>query len=249
MPFYIRLTQQDELEDREELFRLYTNLARVAQTLSSSNSSVAKAWVLAAEDFHHSTTLFAYETALRLLVQYLAALPSLPRQLSVLKALSSSLAVDAFSACLRNHSPTNAVELLEQGHGVFWSQLTCLRSPLDDVAASGPEGKTLADQFRRLTSLIRNALDSPGTNQQDRVCRLNLELLFIIRELPGLSRFLLPSLLSDLRRAASGGLVIIVNASKHSCNALVVFADRDPVHIPLSVTKRMFKPCRRSSVH
>ena len=176
-------------------------------------------------------------TALRLLVHHLVALLLLPQHLSVLKALSSSLAVDAFLACLRNHSPTNAVELLEQGRGVFWSQLTRLCSPLDDVISYSPEGKILADQFTRLISLIRNTLNSPGANQHDQLCRLNLELLFNICELPGLSRFLLPSLFSDLRRAASGGLVIIVNASKHSCDVLVVFADGDPVHIPLSVTK------------
>ena len=212
----------------------------MAQTVSSQDLSAAKAWVNAAENSHHPTTLLAYETALRLLVEHLAALPSLPQHLTVFKALSSSLAVDAFSACLRNHSPTSAVELLEQGRGVFWSQLTRLRSPLDDVIVSGSEGKMLAEEFMRLTALIRNVLDSPSTDQHDRVCGLNLELQTVvsnIRRLPGHSRFLLPSLFSDLQRAASGGPVIIVNASKYSCDALVVFVDRDPIHIPLSVSK------------
>ena len=233
--------QLGEQEDREEQFALYTELASLAQTVSSHDLSAAKAWVNAAEDFDHPTKLLAYETALRFLVQHLAALPSLPQHLTILKGLSSSLAVDAFSACLRNNSPTNAVELLEQGRGVFWSQLTRLRSPLDDVVASGSEGKTLADEFTHLTSRIRNAFDSPGTDQHDRVCGLNLELQAVvsnIRRLPGHSRFLLPSLFSDLQRAASGGPVIIVNASKYSCDALVVFADRDPMHIPLSITKQ-----------
>ena len=164
----------------------------------------------------------------------------MPHHLAVLKALSSSLAADAFSACLRNHSLTNAIELLEQGRGVFWGQLTRLRSPLDDVIASGSAGEVLADPFTRLTSLIRNALDSPGPSQHDQVCRLNSELERVvsnIRELPGLSRFLLPPLFSDLQRAASGGPVIIVNASQYGCDALVVSVDRDPVHIPLSITK------------
>ena len=58
-----------------------------------------------------------------------------------------------------------------------------------------------------------------------------------IRKLPGLSRFLLPLIFSDLQRAASGGPVIIVNASKYSCDALVVFLDRGPVHIPLQITQ------------
>ena len=47
-----------------------------------------------------------------------------------------------------------------------------------------------------------------------------------IRQLPTHSRFLLPSLFSDLQCAANGGPVIIVNASKYSCDALF---DRDPM--------------------
>ena len=57
-----------------------------------------------------------------------------------------------------------------------------------------------------------------------------------IRKLPSLSRFFLPSLFSDLQHTGSGGPVI-VNASKYSCDALVILFDRDPVHIPLSITQ------------
>ncbi|KAH0827370.1 hypothetical protein J3R83DRAFT_4019 [Lanmaoa asiatica] len=176
------------------------------------------------KDFRHPTTPLAYDTYLRLLIHHLTSLPSLPQHLTVLKDFTSSIAVDAFSACLRHHSPINAVELLEQGRGVFWSQLARLRSPLDDLA-----------------SLIHNALDSPGPDQHDRACRLNVQLQEVvtgIRELPGLSRFLLPSLFSDLQQAAREGPVIIVNASEYGCDALVVLVDQNPVHIPLSITKR-----------
>ena len=113
-----------------------------------------------------------------------------------------------------------------------------LYSPLEDVIASGPTGKTLADEFTRLASLVRDAVNSPSTDEHERVCHLNLEMQRVvanIRELPGLSRFLLPSLFPDLQRAASGGPVVIVYASQYSCDALVVLLDHDPVHIPLQV--------------
>ena len=128
-------------------------------------------------------------------------------------------AVDAFSACLRKRAPACAVELLEQGRGIFWSQLTRLRSPLDGLIGSGPGGKTLADEFTRLASLICNALNSPGADQHERVCHLNCELQRVmtdIRKLSGLSRFLLPLLFSDLQHAASRGPVVIVNVSEYS---------------------------------
>ena len=88
---------------------------------------------------------------------------------------------------------------------------------------------------------IRNALNSLGPDQHERLCRFNFKLQRVvtdIRELPGVSRFLLPSLFPDLQRAASGGPVIIVNASQNSCNALIVFPDRDSVHIPLQITQQ-----------
>jgi CHAT domain-containing protein/tetratricopeptide (TPR) repeat protein len=235
-----RFTRSKQLQDKEELFGLYAQLVHTPQIVSTMDLYATRSWIRVAEDFQHPTTLLAYETSLRLLIQHLAILPPLPRHLVILKSRTLSLAVDAFSACLRNCSLTNAVELLEQGRGVFWSQLTRLHSPLDNVKASGSAGKSLADEFTRLSSLIRNAINSPGADQHEQLCRLNYEMERVatdIRKLPGLSRFLLPMLFSDLQCAASGGPVIIVNASKYSCDALIVFLDRYPVHIPLQITK------------
>jgi CHAT domain-containing protein/tetratricopeptide (TPR) repeat protein len=235
-----RFRQSQQLQDVEELFSLCAQLVHVPRFVSSIDLSAARTWAQVAEEFQHPTILLAYETSLRLLIQHLAALPSLPRHLVILKNVTSSLAVDAFSACLRKRTPVRAVELLEQGRGVFWSQLTRLHSPLGDVIVSSPEGKTLGDEFSRLAFLIRSAINSPGADQHERLCHLNLELQRVvtsIRQLHGFSRFLLPLPFADLQLAASEGPVIIVNASKYSCDALIVFLDRDPVHIPLQITQ------------
>ncbi|KAF8436264.1 hypothetical protein L210DRAFT_2475882 [Boletus edulis BED1] len=97
------------------------------------------------------------------------------------------------------------------------------------------EGKELAGDFTRLASLIRNTLDSPGGDQHEKLYRLNLELQRVvtnIRQLPGLSRFLLPSLFSDLQRAAHHHQCEQVQLRRARHPAL----DRDPVHIPLQIT-------------
>ena len=234
-----RFTHLGQLKDKEEVFSLYTQLAHVPQIVSSADLSAARTWIHMAHHFQHPTILLAYTTSLRLLTLHLATLPSLPQHLSILKKLTSSLAVDAFSTCIHERALPRAIELLEQGRCVFWSQLTHLRSPLDDVVISGPAGKVLADEFARVALLIRNTLNSPGPDQHERLCHLNFEMHGVVtnvRELPGLSRFLLPSLFPDLQLAASGGPVVIVNASEYSCDALIVLLDRDPVHIPLQVT-------------
>ena len=224
------------------MFSLYAQLVHVSQIVSSNDLSATTAWIHAAEEFRHPTILLVYETSLQLLIQHLTTLASLPRDPVIFTNLTPSLAVVAFSACLRERAPARAVELLEQDRGVFWSQLTCLHSPLEDVVVSSPAGKALADEFTWLGLHIRNVLKSPGADQHERLCHLNLKLERIvtnIRKLPGLSSFLLPSesLFPDLQRAASGGPIIIVNASKHGCDALIVFLDRDPVHIPLQITQ------------
>ena len=240
---HTRFTRSEQAEDREALFSLYLQLVDIdlLQMVSSSDLSAARVWIRVAERFQHSSTLLAYETSLRLLVGHLSTLPSLPRHLDLLKKATSSLAVDAFSACLRNRALARAVELLEQGRGVFWSQLTRLRLPLDDVIAAGLAGETLADEFSRLTSDIRSALNSSDHDQHDRLYHLNSELKRLvnkIRELPGLSHFLLPLPFSDLQLAASRGPVVIVNASQYGCDALLVLLDQDPAHIPLRITQQ-----------
>ncbi|KAN0082482.1 CHAT domain containing protein [Tylopilus felleus] len=269
---HTRFTRLGLAEDKKALFSLYLQLVDIPQMVSLADLSAARTWISAAETFRHPSTLLAYRTSLRLLVEHLSTLPSLPRHLDLLKKVTSSLAVDTFSACLRNRALSHAVQLLEPGRGVFWSQLACLRLPLffaclrnralqhavelleqgrgvfwsqlarlrlplDDVIASGPAGNELADEFTRLTSHIRSALNS---DQHDRLYLLNNELKRIvtkIRELSGLSHFLLPLPFSDLQRAASGGPVVIVNASQYSCDALVVLLDQGPVHIPLRITQ------------
>ena len=200
----------------------------VPQLVSSSDIPVTRMWIRLAEHFQHPMLLLAYETALQFLIQHLATLPFLPQHHVVLKKLTSSLVVDAFSACLRNHAPARAVEFLKQGHSIFWTQLTCFHTPLHTVMESGLEGKTLAKKFTQLALNIHNTLNIPSPDQHEQLWQLNLKLQQVvtdIRALPGLSRFLLPILFSDLQCAACGGPVIIVNASKYSCDALVVFLE------------------------
>ena len=207
--------------------------------VSSTDLSATWTWVHVAEDFQHPTTLLAYQTFLHLLTHHVATLPPLPQHHTLLKDLTSSLVVDTFSACLRNLSPIHGVELLEQGQGIFWSQLNCLHFLLDDVIASSSTGKPLVDKFTQKTFLIRTALDSPGPDQHDQVYHLKVELQGVItriHKLSGLSHFLLPLSFSELQQAACKGPVIIVNVSKYGCDALIVLVDQHPIHIPLSVT-------------
>lgn len=104
----------------------------------------------------------------------------------------------------------------------------------------------MADESMQLSSSIHHAFGSPCRDWHDRVRHLNIELHRVvtrIREIPGLSHSLLPSLFTDLQRAACGGPVIIPNASQYSCGALILPVHQDPID---HHKRKVSKNCRNS---
>ena len=172
--------------------------------MSSTTLEYSKHLARAAENSKHDSTVLVYRTLLHLIVQRLSSpLPSLPQHLVILKQLTTSIAVDAFSVCIRYGNSLDAVELLEQGRSIFWSQFIRLRTPLDDVIASGDPEKRLVDRFTQLAVLLRMVVDvfPDAKSQHDHACHLNTQLQGIVtetRKLAGFSRFLRSPLFLDL---------------------------------------------------
>ena len=161
---------------------------------------------------------------------------------------------DAAAAALEAHFPELAVEWLEQGRSIVWSQLSQLRTPVDDLRTAHPE---LAAQFERVSYQLEhtgtrdraalneltshsNMVDGLLENQASQHHTLAIErerLLAEIRALPGFERFLLPKTIDQLSSLTHLGPVIFLNASKYRCDALVVVMDSERVvHVPLSNT-------------
>ena len=164
------------IKDRDKLFSLYAELAHVTKTVSSDDLSTAKAWVNAAEDFHHSTTLLTYEMALRLLVHHLVGLPPLRDEIPYIISCSRYI----FGIPSRIGLLEKLLSYLNEAGGVFWSQLTRPRSSLGGVVGPGLAGRTLVNEFARSTSVIRTAFDSPSPDQHDRGRHLSLELQRVV---------------------------------------------------------------------
>ncbi|KAG0693350.1 CHAT domain-containing protein [Suillus ampliporus] len=235
-----RYRQRGALSDRDEAFRLYLQLSFSSHASSRGNLRAAKSWVAYAEEMNHGSSLDAYQTAMKFLDQHVALLSSSLRHFDVIKEATSTLAMDAFSCSLRNGASTTAVELVEQGHAVFWTQLARFRTPLDELSLSGDTGAALAEEFKQLSSHIRKAFDESTEDQSSQIRRLTMQwddVVSRIRMLPDFSRFLLPPIFSDLQKAAEHGPVIIVNASKYSCDAVIILSAHDPVHVPLDITR------------
>ncbi|KIK43349.1 hypothetical protein CY34DRAFT_717558 [Suillus luteus UH-Slu-Lm8-n1] len=228
---------QSRSSDMDEAFSLYSQLSQQSHPVSRMDIRAAESWIASAEQADHGSVLVAYRTALRFVDQYVAVLAPSSSHFDVVKKAVSSLAMDAFSCCVRRGALTHAVELVEQGRAVLWTQLARLRTPLDDLSASSATGNTLAEEFRKVSLTLRKVFDAK--DESPRIRQLTVQwddVVSRIRRLPDFSRFLLPPLFSDLQKAAECGPVIIVNGSKYSCDVLIITRDRDPVLVPLDIT-------------
>jgi hypothetical protein len=162
----------------------------------------------------------------------------------------AGLAADAAACAVLDGRPELAVELLEQGRSVLWTQALNLRGDLSRLAEQAPE---LAG---RLVS-IQKVLDTPvpdtpsppeppggsvlaaarGRQRQDaaelrrRMARDWDDVVAQVRALAGFEHFLAAIPYAELAAAAAGGPVVIVNASRYGCHALIADAGRERVRV------------------
>ena len=166
----------------------------------------------------------------------------------------AGLTVDAAACAILVGEPESAVELLEQGRSLLWTQILDLRSDLTDLAERAPSLARRLDEIRTvLDAALPEASPSaddgaanaeaaitgvPARQEQAIAHRASLArewdaLLQKVRALDGFEHFLAPVPYTQLRRAASGGPVVVVNASHHGCHALIVTSDHDIQVVPL----------------
>ncbi|OCB86658.1 TPR-like protein [Sanghuangporus baumii] len=161
---------------------------------------------------------------------------------------------------LTNISFLLAVEFLEQGRALLWSQIRGLRIPVDQLSEVN---KGLAERFdgcsHRLETLIASSgsrmsgseTDGGGSRAYDTLRGRNpVEQMFVemrrlsedqeaiineIRQIPGFEGFLRSTSFDVLQQAASEGPVIILNLSEYRSDALIVLSSKDEpcVCVPL----------------
>jgi CHAT domain-containing protein len=153
----------------------------------------------------------------------------------------SGLASHAAASAIRAGRPERAVELLEAGRSVLWAQILNLRTDLTDLAEREPDLAARLDQIRAVldSPLPDPAIEENPTAGDDPSDRLRVaaervtadrrrlareydDLLSQIRGLEKFEHFLAPTPFAQLRTAAIGGPVVIVNTSHYGCHALVL---------------------------
>ncbi|KAH8798075.1 CHAT domain-containing protein [Flagelloscypha sp. PMI_526] len=150
---------------------------------------------------------------------------------------------EAVSAAIRAQELELAVEWMEQGRSIVWSQLRQLRSPVLDLQAAHP---LLAQEFQEVQRSIEmsflrhditNQANTPvdSLEQQAQAHRRNTQrredLLTKIRAEPGFESFLRPQKFSALSKACEGCLVVLLTASEGDCDALIISPSGSITHL------------------
>jgi CHAT domain-containing protein/tetratricopeptide (TPR) repeat protein len=204
-------------------------------------------WIRNAEKYTHSTSLEAYATTIQLLDDYISTTASVSSRHDMMKFFPPTLAVGAASCALRHGEVCRAVELLEQGRTLIWTQMARFRVPIEGLQERGDHADALVKKFRELSYL----LNKPPAELQEGTPRLIVDAEAVrytglldewkktveeIRKLEGFSRFMLPPLFSDLQDAAREGPVILLIASESSRNVIIIPRHHSPINVRLATS-------------
>ncbi|EJC98966.1 uncharacterized protein FOMMEDRAFT_95249 [Fomitiporia mediterranea MF3/22] len=256
-PLSVRFVKFGCTDDLEVCMRLLERATKHKFSSSVVRLDSASRWADLARAFAHSSTSRAYEMAMSLLQRTLIVSPTLHSQHDFLKGKSNykTLSLEAVAYAVEGNRLEEAIEILEQGRALLWSQMRGFRTALDQLMETNRE---LAERFRgvshQLESLATSSEESMSSSkvgnngslgsgvhtvQQSFDDMLKLkrqlsneqeEIIKKIRRLPGFESFLAATPFKVLRQAASEGPVVVINHCKYRCDALIMLPRED---IPL----------------
>ena len=219
----------------------------------------ACAWALLAQGAQHPSTPTAYETALSLMQDIAPFSPTLQLQHDTLARLpdhSHEMPLAYASYLVERGLLEQAIETLERGRALLWSEMRHLRTSIDQLLDADSElGHKFAALNRDLEGLTKSIAPSHKLSMDDVVAddlragdqfgslllrqrgllKERDRLVSQIRALPRFDRFLMFPLFDTLRSAASSGPVIIVNHSKLRSEILILLHNASPSLIPIPV--------------
>jgi hypothetical protein len=176
-------------------------------------------WIRDAESVHdHRQASSAYRSAIDLLphLGYIGQ-DAITRREAL--AYARGIACQAAAHELTSDNTDTAIELLEQGRSVFWTQLLRLRSP-QDVA---PVEDTT--QIDHLVQELRKTEDKDWAGRRRKAEELDT-LITSIRKKSGYEHFMAPRPFADLMTAVDGldGHVVILIPSDSMCDMVILGA-------------------------
>ena len=239
-----------ETVDNEEIMQLFSTAAADTCAKIPDRFRISCQWVGFARGCGHPSTSTAYESAISLMKHSLAFSPTLETQHSRLVSRLDNydtLPLDYASYQIDIGQLEQAVETLERGRALLWSEMRGLRMSTDQLRLVN---LPLAERFvainNDLEALTTSSSAGIWTNQghadsdepMDPFGRLVVKqqalvaerdtLISQIQSLPGFGTFLMTPSFDTLRSAAEHGPVIIINHTKWRSDIIILLHDVPP---------------------
>ncbi|KAH9970427.1 CHAT domain-containing protein, partial [Lactifluus volemus] len=200
-------------------------------------------WAIIAHHFGHPSVTDAYENGFKDMQDTLSYAPTLESQHHRLVSMRigfQDMPLWYASYQIDKGQPIKAIETLERGRALLWSEMRDFRTSTDQLRAVDP---TLAAEFEAINRDLEQVTmsmapcgnmetDSWKTDpfshlvaKQRQVLGDRNKLISRIRALPNFRNFLEPPSFDALRSAALHGPVIIINHCMWRCDLLVLFRD------------------------
>ena len=256
----IRQRLLGRIEDRHEAIRLISSAINDQYARVPDRFRLSCQWAALARSTGHSTTLTAYKTAMSLIKKSFPFSPTVSTQHTRLVTMGEdyqTMPLDYASHEIHKWRFEEAVETLEQGRALLWSEMRGLRTPVFQLIEEDPPlAKRFAEINQELESLTISVTPSgrpevedgvhQGKDGTDPFGRLVIKRMKLVEERdalisqiqsrPGLERFLGVPSFDTLRSAASRGPVIIINHCKWRSDIIILFHDHLPCSIPTAET-------------
>ncbi|KAI0293136.1 CHAT domain-containing protein [Multifurca ochricompacta] len=247
------LGRRQDLDEMIELFPLAVNdkFAKVPDLFALSC-----VWASAARTARHPSVAVMYEKAMSIIQSSYVSAPTLEIQharLVAIRGIGDKMPLDYASYQIDMGQFTQAIETLERGRALLWSEMRSLRNSMDHLSGvNSPLAAKLAAIDKDLESLTMSVTPSGTIGISDAGSQVDdgmdpfgrlvvkqqklLEerdlLVSQIQELPGYGDFLKTPSFENIRSAASHGPVIIINHNKWRSDILILFQDTPPSLIP-----------------
>lgn len=252
--FYSRFKHSGNKADVLQAITLFRKAATLITGRPTTRLSAAREWGLLCRLHNPRHSLEAFRVAIELLSQVAGLEQTIQKRHRSLTDISD-LTMTAAATAMDAGELGTAIEWLEQGRCLVWSQINQLRSPVDSLRAQDP---ALAEQFLTVSKALEEfgsraeeaeSVDVGGTEDmphliatQDEVLahvRLAQEyqiLLAKIRGIIGFEYFLRPLKTSDLMaKLPKNSAVVTFVIHQDRCDALILKKGLSlPIHVCLS---------------